>query len=105
VTLDNDDPAEPRLDDLLVKSSYMGYVSGLRCAIVNAPPEIALPALTRLAAVHGIALCWQKFNEAYVYGLVTTEGTRDAGEIARRFPSGKGTPTMGTWTASKLLVN
>jgi len=93
------------LDDILVESSYDGYFMGRACRIINAPEEVALPALKRLAGNRGLALAWHRYGSSFRFMLVSTEPTVDAGVIARRIGGGDGNREVSTFTAGKLLIS
>jgi hypothetical protein len=97
-------PDEKSLDDILVDSAYDGYFMGKSARIINAPEEIALPALKRIIQPHGIALAWHKYGEAYRFMLVSNDKTVDAGVIARTVGGGDGNREVSTFTAGKLLL-
>lgn len=93
------------IDDILVGSAYDGFFMGRPIQIINAPQEIALPALKRLCGPKGTALAWHKYGEAFRFMLVSNDPTWDAGVIAGRFVAGDGTKEVSTFQASKLLVS
>jgi len=96
--------SERSLDDILVDSSYQGYFMGKPARIINAPEEIALPALKRIVEPRGIALAWHKYGESFRFILVSNDPAIDAGVVARAIGGGDGSREVSTFTAGKLLI-